>query len=236
MRDSATRMSWCNVWAGWKNGLPILGAREVAFDPSMKCFAICLTGLWLGVSSPAVAEIRCGELEGAKPPAQLEFLQRERAALSAECIAYATFQVGFSEYAAAIKTLVTYLDYRSPDDLRGARQMVMGRNVDPYPATSALFMIGKPAVPDLIGAISGSATSDTARNNAIWTIFTIYRANVSEAVRVLKRSARAMESTDWEGSQRLIDAASKAAGWCSIGEMSVACMAELYEKDQATKP
>jgi len=145
------------------------------------------------------------------------------------------FQLGFGRHIEAIKTLVTYLDYRSPDDLKGARQMVVGRNVDPYPASTALFMTGKPAVPDLIEAIAGSATSGTARSNAVLTVSTIYREDISEAVRVFKRAAKARESTDWEGSQRLIDAAWKTAGVCRI-EMANVCRDAFYEKDERTKP
>lgn len=189
----------------------------------MRLAAICLCG----ISTLALAGIQCAELEGMKPQAQLEYLQQDRSALSADCIAYATFQLGFGRHTEATKTLVAYLDYRSPDDLKGARQMVVGRNADPYPAATALFMIGKPAVPDLIEAVAGSATSGVARSNAVLTVFVIYRDDISEAVRMLKRAAKARESTDCEASQRLIDAARKTAGWCK-GEMANVCMDALF--------
>jgi hypothetical protein len=139
-------------------------------------------------------------------------------------------QVGVGRYVEAVRTLVADLDYRSPDDLKGAHQMTVGRNADPYPATTALFQIGKPAVPDLIEAIAGLATSGTARSNAVLTIFLIYGDDISEAVRVLKRAAKAKESGDWEGSQRLMDAARKTAGMCK-GNMTNVCMDALFSKE-----
>jgi hypothetical protein len=197
----------------------------------MKPVALSLAALWLGVSSRAGAEVKCAELEGVKAQVQLEYLHRNRSAQDAPCIAYATIQLGFGQDPDVIKTLVGLLDYRSPDDLKGARQMVVGQNADPYPASTALFMIGKPAVPDLLEAIAASATSHTARNNAVLTIFLIYREDISEAVRVLKRAAKAKESTDWEASQRLIDAARKTAGMCRL-ETRNTCMEALFSDDK----
>ena len=61
---------------------------------------------------------------------------------------------------------------------------------DIYPATTALFEIGKPAVPDLVEAIADSNTSDLARSNAIETLFWIHSGDVSEAVAVLNRAGK----------------------------------------------
>ena len=43
----------------------------------------------------------CADLEGVKPPAQMEYLQRERSTLKADCILYAIDQIGLKRYAAA---------------------------------------------------------------------------------------------------------------------------------------
>jgi len=50
-------------------------------------FAALLLGAASGV---AARSLSCPELQGAKPQAQLEYLQRDRAALKPACIAYAS--------------------------------------------------------------------------------------------------------------------------------------------------
>ena len=113
---------------------------------------------------------------------------------------------------------------------------MVSRNRAQYPALDALFMIGKLAVPDLIEAIANPATSGIPRFNATSLIFAIYsREDLPESVRVLKRAAKARESTDWESSQRLIDAARKTAGMCK-GEMTNACVDALFSQDLDSKP
>jgi hypothetical protein len=97
-----------------------------------------------------------------------------------------------------------------------------------YPATTALFEIGKPAVPDLVEAIANSATSEIARSNAVATVFDIYRSDVTESVQVLMRASKA--SPDREASMRLYDAARKAADMCrQPGHNS--CMSALSESE-----
>jgi hypothetical protein len=96
-------------------------------------------------------------------------------------------------------------------------------------------MIGKSAMPALIEAIANPATSEILRFNATSLIFSIYsRGDLLEAIRVLKRGARARESTDWEGSQRLVDAARKTAGMCSE-TMASSCMDALYASEGDAK-
>jgi hypothetical protein len=149
--------------------------------------------LWLGVAGRALAERWCAELEGAKPQARLEYLQRDRSTLDASCIISAMVEISlaiegqsFDRYAEAVKILVKYLDYR-PDESKLSR--AVSRNRDPYPATEALSAIGKLVLPDVIDAIASPATSDIGRFNAIVVVFEIYiREDLSEAVRVLKRA------------------------------------------------
>jgi hypothetical protein len=177
---------------------------------------LSIAGLWLGVVPGVAADGRsCPELQGAKPQAHLEYLQRDRAALTPGCIAYAADQIGLQQYGPAVKTLVRYLDYRLPEDPARAHFAAISRIPTLgtiYPVTTALFQIGKPAVPDLVEAIASSATSEVARNNAVATIFDIYRSDVVESVRVLMRASKA--SPDREASMRLYDAAREAAAKC----------------------
>jgi hypothetical protein len=95
--------------------------------------------------------------------------------------------------------------------------------------------MGAMVVPAVVEAIANPATPLLARNGAIDVIFVMNSRDRPEAVRVLKRASEAKESTDWEASQRLFDAARKAAEWCR-GEMARACLDAFYEKEEKTKP
>ena len=191
---------------------------------------VTLASLCLGVGPCAVAGGRsCPELEGAKPQAHLEYLQRDRSTLTPACIAYAADQLGLHQYSPAVKTLVKYLDYRLPEDPARAHLAVISRTPTLgtiYPATTALFEIGEPAVPDLVEAIASSTTSDVARDNAREVVFLIYRSDVAQSVRVLIRASKA--SSDWEASMRLYNAARETAVKC--GESRNTCMNALSER------
>jgi hypothetical protein len=196
----------------------------------MKHFLMSLVGLWL-VSAPAIAE-KCAALEGATPLAQLDYLQRDRASLEADCVFYAIVHVGVNPSPEGIKMLITYLDYQYPDP-KSPYGFV--RSMFPLPAVPELAGMGTMVVPAVLEAIANPATPLLARNGAIHVIFLMNSPKWPEAVRVLKRVSKARESTDWEASQRLFDAARKAAEWCR-GDMANACRDAFYEKDESTKP
>jgi hypothetical protein len=185
-----------------------------------------LAAFCFGTASGAPAAFSCAELEGAKPEVHLEYLQRDRSALKPDCIFYAMDQIGLKHYAPAIKTLIRYLDYPVPEDPAKARWPVMRIPTlgSLYPAITALFEIGKPAALDLAGSIADPDTPDVARSNAIEALFLIHREGVSEAVALLNRASK--ESTDWQASQRLLDAARRMADMCR-GPAISSCMKAL---------
>ena len=152
-----------------------------------------LAAFCFGTASGAPAAFSCAELEGAKPEVHLEYLQRDRSALRPDCIFYAIDQIGLKHYAPAVKTLIKYLDYRVHEDPSKAGLPVIMRIPtlgSLYPAITALFEIGKPAVSGLVGAIAGPDTTDVARSNAIEALFLIHREDVSEAVALLNRASK----------------------------------------------
>jgi hypothetical protein len=186
-----------------------------------------LAAFCFGTASGAPAAFSCAELEGAKPEVHLEYLQRDRSALKPDCIFYAIDQIGLKHYAPAIKTLIGYLDYPVPEDPAKARWPVIMRIPtlgSLYPAITALFEIGKPAIPDLVDSIADPDMTDVARSNAIEALFLIHREGVSEAVALLNRASK--ESTDWQASQRLMDAARRMADMCR-GPAINSCMKAL---------
>jgi hypothetical protein len=81
-----------------------------------------------------------------------------------------------------------------------------------YPAGSALYVIGKPAVPQLLETIANAATSDLVRDNAADVVSMIHFEDFAEGVAVLVRAARAQ--TDPLASIRLMDQARRQAAHC----------------------
>jgi hypothetical protein len=179
------------------------------------------------------AAANCGDLEGADARANLLYLQRERSDLSPACVNQAIYAVSladrktFDQYADVIEALIKYLGYRLPDE--SALRRVVHSTRDPYPASSGLFIIGKPSVPYLIDVIASASVSDRARINATDLVFSIYsRENLPDAVRVLKRAGAAAK--DWGDSQRLLEAAKKVTAMCKE-ELEFQCRDALFEPD-----
>ena len=81
-----------------------------------------------------------------------------------------------------------------------------------YPAEDALFLIGKPAIPDLIAVVAASDTSDPVRASAAWTLHTILSGEPTGAVATLVKASKA--ATDVGASDRLLDAAKSLANRC----------------------
>jgi hypothetical protein len=80
---------------------------------------------------------------------------------------------------------------------------------NPYPATDALFAIGKPALPALMEAIAAYDSDSLEHQNALHAVDAIFREEPEEGVRYLKNAA--VKATSAEGAYRLEQAAEKAA-------------------------
>jgi hypothetical protein len=107
----------------------------------------------------------------------------------------------------AIDVLTEYLDFKR--ELDGVST---GSNMEPYPAVSELFAIGKPALPVLIRAAGGSSFTKVAQNNALRTIMMIYRDDPPAGIRFLLDEAAHSENGD-QGTL-LRQGAASAVRWC----------------------
>lgn len=58
-----------------------------------------------------------------------------------------------------------------------------------YPAVSALFQIGKPALPALVKVIEGSESNSLENQNATYAVQSIFRDNLREGVKYLREAA-----------------------------------------------
>ena len=185
---------------------------------------------------PLFGDTGCAELEGASLDVHLSYLQRERTSVTSPCVSKAVYEIAqkgnpenFPRYGDALKSLVSYLDYRLPEE-QSKYLRAVSSNVDPYPASNALGMIGRTAVPEIVASIGSSGTTDVARQNGIWTLFIIFvREDIAMPVRVLKKAAKTAD--DFETSQRFLRAAQKASEMCK-GPSALKCRDALYEPDE----
>jgi hypothetical protein len=184
-----------------------------------------LVQLSLGTAIASDTKTDCTQLRGAKPQAQLEYLQGERSGLSDACMIYAMDQLARAEYAPSINVLIKLLDYHAPEPPKTGEPFV--QQTIPwlgtwYPAARGLLAVGKAAVPNLIAAIADPGTSDLIRKNATELVLLIYREELPEGAAVLNRAGRAATSPDVR--QRLLDAARELAGKCPE-QQRAACLA-----------
>jgi hypothetical protein len=195
---------------------------------------VTVLAFYFGAAGQVLAEDRCAEMEGAKPEVQLEYLRRERSTLNPTCISQALYGLSLrvnpnspEDLGEVIGTILKYLDYRLSEQEASKYIRAVSSNLDPYPASSALIIIGRPVLPTLVETIARPETSEIARNNAIWIMLMICsRQDLPEAVRLLKRAGRGVE--DPEASRRLLEAARKASELCK-GRMANACRDAFYE-------
>jgi hypothetical protein len=80
-----------------------------------------------------------------------------------------------------------------------------------YPATTALFEIGKPALPALLDLL-GTETTPIVREKALRTVMDISRDDFVSGVKLIR--ATASKQKDKAAESRLLDAAAKAAKMC----------------------
>lgn len=177
----------------------------------------------------------CVALEHSSAGQLLEYLSRDRASLSANCIEVALRNLGIesplpSSYkVSAIDVLIPFLDFKS----QVVESMGFQPSIAPfflYPARTALIGIGRPAVEKLIAAIADRSSSDTVVENARVAVNAIYNypdgpAGSLKAVVALSEAAKG--TLNAASASRLRDAARKVAGACLGSELQSRCEAAL---------
>jgi hypothetical protein len=138
---------------------------------------------------------------------------------NARCVTWAIYKLGKERYEPAIVPLVRLLDFRSP---RTEADKTFRWLEGEFPAEDALIRIGKKALPEVLGAIKASTSSDTLRENAVFVWMDVYRQTDEhvKAVAVLKQEE--MKAKDDKTRERLKWAVSKAITWCGPPE-ELAC-------------
>jgi hypothetical protein len=101
-------------------------------------------------------------------------------------------------------TFAQKFDWESPDQ-KAIVEIQLIHTGNRYPATSALFQIGQPALLALLKVIESDSASSLRRQNALFTIRNIFRDNPSEGVKYLNHAAQT--SVDRPSAERLTEAA-----------------------------
>lgn len=131
-----------------------------------------------------------------------------------ECVVSAIKGLSNKKTLRSAELLANYLDYKRPltrQEQAGIRIRTKSRE-ELYPAISALFSIGKGAVPGILYAISNTQGSTVKWDNAIYTLMLIYRDDPVAGVGALRSSAATNTGV---AAERLSAAASDAARLCS---------------------
>ncbi len=170
---------------------------------------LALLFLTLGVA--LAAEPRCPLLAAAAPSALVSYLDGPKGSQTSACTEYAIAQIGEKKYVAGVGVLVRYLGFRREPEFWEKGEDVVDLQHEWYPATSALFQIGKPALPALIDLL-GTETNPIVRSRALQTVMDISRGDFVSGVKLI-RDAAATRNAKAEQA-RLLDAARKSVALC----------------------
>ena len=167
------------------------------------------------------------------PPAQqlVEFLsQKDVLTSEPECAAVALELLGHEHAQEHISEIVKFLTFRRKFYWEGTGFNIRPvGEIDHYPAATALFEIGKPALPALLVVIAEGPPDSLKFRNAVNTIMLIHREEPPAAVRLLRRAV--VRETDTMRSTNLNAAVAMADSFCSK-ETRDACIAAAHESLQ----
>jgi hypothetical protein len=159
-----------------------------------------------------IAQILTAKLDGYGQVTQVESRDKEIAQLIAiirnsqlriedpKKVVEAINKLGEMNAASAVDDLAQLLTFRLVS--LGERLTGITTEADQrFPAVSALYLIGKPALPALVKVIENFDEQDLMSRNARYTMVAIFRGNLSEGVKHINQAAS--RSSSALGSQRL---------------------------------
>jgi hypothetical protein len=179
-------------------------------------YVIVFAALAVGRLTAQAHGEECKEFQGSSPEALSTFLQTAAPAFDdPNCIAFALRALGNQRYVPATEVVSKFLDFRRPKTDEEKQGLYLHpQGIDQlYPATYALEMIGRDALPVVLSAIKSSTSSQSARQNAVFVWMAIQRDDSPKAVAALVREAE--RAPDPFSRQNLEWAAYRALIWCN---------------------
>ncbi len=169
----------------------------------------------------------CQSLTESNPAAMLSYLQQDRGILESSCIQRAIRNLGAEnlgvEEKPAVRTLITYLDFKQPGPVF---VMHPGPTGGLFPAAEALAKIGGPAIPALRNALSSDENNKLQRVNAARTYLFLVRDKAS-AISFVAKTSRS--SPDRDVGDALMHVAENAAKYCEPNDQK-RCKEALNEQ------
>jgi hypothetical protein len=153
----------------------------------------------------------CPKQVESNPADLVQYLETQGRTADPECVTKAIGRLGEFRSPAGVPVLIDLLDFRRPDS--DAERMRLFDMHDRFPAVSALFAVGAPAIPALIAKLQTGRASQTERTNGIRAIMSMQRNSPPDGVKILKKAAA--NAKDPEQSTQLDLAARDAAALCS---------------------
>jgi hypothetical protein len=184
--------------------------KEVLGMPNPRVSA----ALFLTFAGAAGAAPNCPQLVSAEPPALVSYLDDAEKSQTPACIEYAIRQIGDKVYVPAVDTLVRHLGFRREPEPweREHGGAVIDLMHEWYPATIALYQIGKPALPALLDVLA-TDTIPVVRQKALQTVMDISsNEDIVSGVKVIRDAAATRR--DKAAQARLLDAARKSVLLC----------------------
>lgn len=94
-------------------------------------------------------------------------------------------------------TLKRVFDWETPENAgRTGIEETIIVPANRYPAIDALFLIGRPALPALVGVLEKYEGGSLESENAVYTVFAIFRERPSDGAALLRRASAEAASAD----------------------------------------
>jgi len=178
----------------------------------------------------------CTELASAGPADLVRYLNRDRSTQTSLCVEYALRELGEQRYLEGIQVVLRHFDFQrdlTPSEIGGVTNINRGFL---YPATSALFGMGKPALPYILDLLAAE-TNALRRRNALEAVRDICRDDYVAGVRLVRSAAEKVRGDDARLTQaeiRLNEASRELAMMCPP-QVRSSCEAALYDTAPAEK-
>ena len=170
----------------------------------------------------------CTELSTASTVDLVKYLNRSKDSQKSLCVEYAIRHLGEKKSFEAILVILRYLDYRREPTQFEKQGIATSHGW--YPATIALYEIGKPAMPFIVERLATEMTL-VERRNALETIMDISSDDFVSAVKLIRSAAQKVKGDDvriTEAEVRLTEASREAARMCPP-RVRPSCEAALYD-------